>query len=394
MTFEASKPSAIGAARQVHIYREGLAGHKPPFPISAAELTTQAYAVLPERIRAWLGGAGREDTMRANRDAFDHWKIVPRMLVDISNPDMSVDFLGRRIAAPVMLSPVGLQKVYHPDAELASARAAAALNLPFVLSNQSSVSIEEAAQHSGSGLRLFQMYWTKVPELTESIVRRAEAAGYSAIVLTVDTKLIGWREDILSLGYNPFFEGGGIAVYTSDPVFRAMLSRTPEEDSVGAVEAFLKVFSNVSLSWRDLAWLRSKTTLPIFIKGIQHLDDAKQAIDEGARGIIVSNHGGRQVDGAIGSLDALEPVVKAVDGRIGIGFDSGVRGGADGFKALALGADVVGLGRLYIYGLALGGEAGVRHVLENFLCDLELACVLSGCPNVSSVSREYVLEGR
>ena len=362
------------------IYAKGmLAGERPALPMAWAELEARAEAELDERAVAYVwGGAGSEDTMRANLEAFRARRIVPRVLRDISSRDLSVDLLGTRAPAPVLLAPIGVQQILHPDGELASARAAASLGLPLVVSTASSASMEEIAEAGGDGPRWYQLYVPNDRELAESLVHRAEAAGYGAIVLTVDNSIVGWKPRDLQQAYLPFLEGVGIAQYLSDPVFRAALEKTPEEDIGAAVGHFLGVFMNPGLDWDDLGWLREITSLPIVIKGILHPDDAREARERGAAGIVVSNHGGRQIDGAIASLEALPAIADAVGDELAVLLDSGVRSGADVVKALALGADSVLIGRPYLWGLALDGEEGVRTVLRCLLAELDLTLALSG----------------
>jgi isopentenyl diphosphate isomerase/L-lactate dehydrogenase-like FMN-dependent dehydrogenase len=383
-----STPS-IGVQRQLEIYLAGLEGKKPGQPINVEELEQQARSVLPPEAYIYVaGGAGDEDTVRANREAFRRWRIVPRMLRDVSRRDLGIDLLGRRLPAPVLLAPIGVQGMLHADAELAVARAARSLNIPLVLSSVSSTPLEVVAETLGDSPRWFQLYWPADPALAASFVGRAERAGYSAIVVTLDTYLLGWRERDLQMAWLPFAQGKGIANYLSDPVFRAALPAPPERDPASAARHFLAVVSNAALTWADLAWLRKQTRLPILVKGVLHPDDARRAVECGVAGVIVSNHGGRQVDGAIASLDALPAVVEAVAGRTEVLFDGGIRRGADVFKALALGARAVLLGRPYCYGLAVGGEAGVREVLRNLLADTELTLGLAGCSSFAEVGRE------
>jgi isopentenyl diphosphate isomerase/L-lactate dehydrogenase-like FMN-dependent dehydrogenase len=334
--------------------------------------------LAPEAFDYLAGGAGGEDTMRANREAFYRWRIVPRMLRDVSRRDLSVEILGARLPTPVILGPIGVQGIIHTEAEVASARAAASLGVPFTLSTVSSRTIEEVAQAAGNALRWFQLYWGKNPELTVSMLKRAELAGYKALVVTLDTCMLAWRERDLQHAYLPFLLGLGLANYFSDPVFRALLPQPPEKNPAAAIQLWGSLFSNTALTWSDIPFLRKHTRLPIILKGILHAEDAARAMDAGVDGIIVSNHGGRQVDGAIAALDALALVVREVNGRVPVLFDSGIRRGADVFKALALGAKAVLLGRLYMYGLAVAGEQGVREVLLNLLADLDLTLALSG----------------
>jgi L-lactate dehydrogenase (cytochrome) len=361
------------------IYVRGLMGETPSIPVSVAELERRAAEAMDERAANYVfAGAGSEGTMDANREAFRRHRIVPRMLRDVAERDLSTAVLGTTMPAPLMLAPIGVQKVVHPDGELATARAAAALGLPMIASTASAFTLEEIAEAGGDAPRWFQLYWPNDRELAASLVGRAEAAGYAAIVLTVDTFVPGWKPRDLQQAWLPFLNGVGVANYFQDPVFRAALEKTPEEDVGMATGHFLGIQANPSLSWDDLAWLRERTKLPIVIKGIQHPDDAREAAKHGIDGIVVSNHGGRQVDGAIGSLDALPAIAEAAGDDLAILFDSGIRSGSDAIKALALGADAVCLGRPYIWGLALEGQTGVETVLKMVLAELDLTLALCG----------------
>lgn len=370
------------------IYAKGmLAGEPPTLPMAWEELEERARESLDDRAIAYIfGGAGSEDTMRANLEAFRRWRIVPRVLrQDLSMRDLSVEVLGTRMPAPVMLAPIGVQTLLHEEGELASARAAAAVGLPLITSTASATALEEIAEANGDGPRWYQLYWPNDDEIAASIVRRAEASGYSAIVLTVDNYLPGWKPRDLQQAYLPFLEGIGIAQYLSDPVFLEGLEKTPEEDMGAAVGHFLGVFANPALTWERLDWLRGTTSLPIVLKGILHPDDAREARERGVDGIVVSNHGGRQIDGAIASLDALPPIVDAVSGEMSVLLDSGIRSGADIFKALALGADAVLVGRPYLWGLALDGQTGVETVLRSLLAELDLTMALSGFTRTAEI---------
>jgi lactate 2-monooxygenase len=373
---------------QYEIYGRGLAGERPKLPLTPLELEARAREVLSAEAFGYVaGGAGSERTVRANLDAFGRWEIVPRMLRDVAARDLSTSILGTAMPAPVMLAPVGVQSIVHEQAELAAARAAASQSLPFILSTAASHSLEEVAAAMGPASRWYQLYWPKDRELAASFVGRAADAGYGAIVVTLDTWMLGWRPRDLQSAYLPFLKGEGVANYFSDPVFRAALEKPPEEDPVPAIDLWAEQFSNPSVTWADLAWLRDQTALPIVLKGILHGDDAELALEAGVDGIVVSNHGGRQVDGAIAALDALPAVREAVGEQFPVLFDSGIRTGSDVFKALALGADAVCLGRPYVWGLALDGQAGVEHVLRCLLAELDLTLALSGYTSLAEVDR-------
>ena len=372
---------------QNDVYLKGLFGETPTQPFGWREVQTAAERVMsPGAVGYVSGGAGAEDTMRANREAFDRWRIVPRYLRGIpAERSLATDILGTPSPAPVMLGPVGVLSIVHADAERAVARAAAALGLPMVLSTAASTTMEDIQTELAGSPGWYQLYWPKDQDVAASLVSRAGAAGYKALVVTVDTWQLGWRPRDLDTAYLPFLKGEGIANYTSDPAFRAGLARPPEEDPNAAVLHFLGMFNNPELTWDDLAWLRSQTDLPIVLKGLQHPEDVRRAVDAGVQGVICSNHGGRQVDGAIGSLDALPSVVEAAAG-LPVLFDSGVRTGADALKALALGARAVLLARPWVYGLGLAGQAGVEHVLRCFLADLDLQLGLSGHASLDELS--------
>jgi L-lactate dehydrogenase (cytochrome) len=376
------------------IYLRGLGGETPRIPVSIAELERQAVAAMEPRAANYVGaGAGSEDTIRANAEAFRRHRIVPRMLRDVAVRDLSTTVLGTAMPAPLMLAPIGVQKVVHDEGELATARAAAAVGVPMIASTAAHFTREEIAAEGVAGApRWFQLYWANDRELVESFVGRAERAGYGAIVVTVDTFVPGWKPRDLQQAWLPFLNGMGVANYFEDPVFAAGLEKPPAEDVGAATGHFLGVQANPGLNWNDLAWLRERTSLPIVIKGIQHVDDAREAVARGVDGIVVSNHGGRQVDGAIAALDSLAPIAEAVGDDLAIVFDSGVRTGTDVLKALALGADAVGLGRPYIWGLALEGQAGVEAVLKMTLAELDLTMALCGLTEPSQVSPDLLAQ--
>ncbi|ARA93174.1 lactate 2-monooxygenase [Rhodothermaceae bacterium RA] len=414
-------PPGPGPLRQRAVYLAGLRGRRPAVPADPQRLEEAARRTLsPEAFAYIAGGAGQERTMEANRAGFERWRIVPRMLRDVSDRDLRVTLFGRTLPAPLLLAPVGVMELAHPEADLAVARAAADAGLPMIFSSQASVPMEACAAAMGDGPRWFQLYWSTENALVESFVRRAEACGCDALVLTLDTTLLGWRVRDLDRAYLPFLHGKGLAQYTSDPVFQRLLDETsqvpPEETprlnaavlraavaqaraypgstlnalrsgrARAAVQLFTRIYARPSLTWDDLAWLRSLTALPILLKGILHPDDARQAVAHGISGIIVSNHGGRQVDGAISSIEALPGIVAAVEGQVPVLLDSGIRSGADVFKALALGAAAVCLGRPYVYGLAVAGQAGVQTVLRNVVADVDLTMGLAGCRSVDEVT--------
>lgn len=413
--------SDIGRKRQRDIYIAGVAGQRPVVPVAQTELTKAAQAAMTPEAWAYIaGGAGRESTMDANRAAFERWRIVPRVLRDVEKRDLSIDLFGQKLPSPLLLSPIGVLEMAHRDADLAVARAAAGFRVPYIFSNQASVPMETCARAMGDALRWFQLYWSRSNELVASFVKRAEACGCSAIVLTLDTTMLGWRPRDLDLGSLPFMKGQGIAQYTSDPVFRAQLKQPVDTGGApkpplnlqtiataleqkanypggllknltspeprGAVQRFMTTYSRPSLQWDDLKFLRSHTKLPVLLKGVLHPDDAKEAVELGIDGLIVSNHGGRQIDGEIASLDALPAVADAVNGKIPVLLDSGVRGGADVFKAVALGATAVCLGRPYAYGLAIAGQRGVEEVIGNVLAEFDLTLGLAGCTNVRGIA--------
>jgi lactate 2-monooxygenase len=425
----------VGRAAQSAIYRAGSFGRRPAVPTDGALLEAAAERAMSRRGHAYVAGsAGGEATARANRAAFDRWQVVPRVLVDTTGRDLSVDLLGRRHPTPFLVAPIGVLSMAHPDADLAVARAARATGVTPVLSTQASFPMEEVAAELGGTGHWYQLYWSSDDDLVASLVHRAEACGSEALVVTLDTPYLGWRPRDLDLGSLPFARGEGIAQYTSDPVFRRLVAERvaaaaadPDPDPQprptpaavrtlvamsrnhpggtrrnltapeprAAVETFLDVFSRPSLTWDDLPRLRELTSLPVVLKGVLHPDDARRAVDAGVDALYVSNHGGRQVDRSVAALDALPGVVAAVrsaGGEVPVVFDSGIRSGADAFVALALGADAVGIGRPHVYGLALAGEDGVREVLRNLLAELDLTMALTGCRTLADLTPDRLVE--
>jgi lactate 2-monooxygenase len=373
----------------------GVYGAKEParFPFSFEEWEDRARQVISEGAFGYVaGGAGAEETMRANREAFYRWRIRPRMLRGVSDRDLETTVLGTRSAAPFLLAPIGVQEIIHPEAELAVARAAAATGIPFILSTVSSMTIEQVAEEMEDAPRWFQLYPGKSNEIMSSMLHRAEESGYEAIVVTLDTTMLGFRERDLKNAYLPFLQGKGIANYLSDPAFREGFARDLEKDPQAAVKIFLDIYVNPMLSWDDIAFIREQTSLPILLKGMTHPEDVRAAMEHDIQGIIVSNHGGRQVDGAVAALDVLPEICEVVDGKVPVLLDSGIRRGADVLKALALGASAVLVGRPYAYGLAVGGEAGVAQVIRNLAADVDLELALSGYRSTKEVDRSLLAQ--
>ncbi|GHM99296.1 lactate 2-monooxygenase [Cytophagales bacterium WSM2-2] len=409
--------------RQREIYINGFAGIPSDTPVLFRELEEMARKKLSARAYAYIaGGAGNESTLRANTQSFENLKIVPRMLRDVSVRDTSIDLFGKRLNSPLLLAPIGVLELAHPVADVGVAKAAAALNVPYIFSSQASRSMEDASAVMSDSMRWFQLYWSKSNELVKSFVQRAEKCKCSAIVVTLDTTMLGWRSRDLDMAYLPFLEGRGIAQYTSDPVFQQLMEKEEPQTKrkvslhsiagliqmtknypgnnffsklssgrpIKAVQKFISIYSNPALTWNDLKYLREITKLPVVLKGILHPDDARKAIDHGIDGIIVSNHGGRQVDGSISTIEALPAIADAVQQKIPVLIDSGIRGGADIFKALALGAKAVCIGRPYVYGLAVAGESGVKEVVQNMLADFELTMGLAGCKNIAEIEKDNI----
>jgi lactate 2-monooxygenase len=356
------------------------------WPVSPEDWERAAReAMEPREFDYVAGGAGGESTVRNNRDAFERARLVPRVLSARAERDLGVEILGMRANAPLMLAPVGVLEMAHPDRELAAARAARDAGIPVVLSSQASTSMEEVANEIEDHPRWFQLYWGTDRDVVTSFVRRAEQAGYGAIVLTVDTLTQGWRErDVRNL-FTPFAFGKGTAQYASDPAFRRRLEKAPEEDPPAVGIEMIRIFPNIGLRWDDLSYLRELTELPVVLKGIVHPEDAALAREHGVDGLVVSNHGGRQLDASIATLDAL-PEVRDAFGDGPVLLDGGVRRGVDVVKALALGADAVLIGRPYVYALAVGGQAGIAHFLATLVGDVDVTMALSGASSVGELT--------
>ncbi|MER6839078.1 lactate 2-monooxygenase [Streptomyces platensis] len=378
---------------QYEIYLHGMTGAVPRLPTDLTRLERLAEQRLgPGPVGYVAGSAGTGSTAVANRAALDRRRIVPRMLRDVQERDLSVEVCGRALPAPLALAPVGVLSIMHPDAESAAARAAAAQGVPYILSSASSTPMEEVAESMGDGERWFQLYWAKDREVTRSFLHRAKAAGYTALFVTLDTPLLAWRPRDLDQAYLPFLHGVGTANYFSDPAFRAGLAKPVDEDPNAAVRHFVGMFADPAKTWPDLAFLRENWDGPIVLKGILHPDDALRAADAGVDGVVVSNHGGRQVAGSVAAADALPRVVEAAAGRLTVLFDSGIRTGDDIFKALALGAKSVLVGRPYAYGLGLDGQAGVEHVLRCLLAEFDLTLALSGHSRPATLTADDLIE--
>jgi lactate 2-monooxygenase len=415
---------AYGRDTQSTIYRDGATGRRPLVSTSWAGLEDAARRAMSRAAWAYVAGsAGTESTATANHVALERWRIVPRVLRNVAERDLSIELFGRRYPTPLLAAPVGVIGLVHRDSDPGVARAAASAGVPYILSTQASTPMEVTAAALGGAPFWYQLYWSSSRDVVSSMVGRAEAAGAQAIAVTLDTHSLGWRPRDLDLGYLPFAHGLGIAQYTSDPAFLRLVEQhrstgaTPRITAAtirtlvdmtrnfpgpfwgnlrspaprAAVDVFLETFPHSDLSWDDIAWLRTITTLPIVLKGVQHADDAARAVAEGLDGVIVSNHAGRQLDHAIGSLDALPGVVAAVDGRVPVLFDSGVRSGADILVALALGATAVCVGRAYAYGLAIAGEAGAREVFRNLIAEFDISLALAGLRSAGEITRDAVV---
>jgi len=371
---------------QNEIYLGGLSGVLPTMPMAFDELEARAQATLPPSLLSYVaGGAGDESTQRANVSAFLQWGLVPRMMAGATRRDLSVDLFGMSLPSPLLMAPVGVIGLCAQDGhgDLATARAAARTGVPMVASTFSVDPLEQVAGEFGETPGFFSLYTPTDRALAESLVHRAEAAGFKGIVVTLDTWITGWRPRDLGASNFPQLRGHCLANYTSDPLFRARLAKPPEEDMQAAVLEWARIFGN-PLTWDDLPWLRSVTDLPLILKGICHPEDVRRARDGGVDGIYCSNHGGRQANGGFAALDAPPEVVEAADG-LPVLFDSGIRSGADVVKALALGATAVGVGRPYAYGLALEGTNGIIHVLRSLLAEADLIMAVDGYPTLKDL---------
>jgi lactate 2-monooxygenase len=429
MTSEGNRPPALGPgrARQRAIYRAGSLGRSPSVPADGSTLERRAKKAMSPTAWAYVsGGAGDGRTMRHNREAFERWRIVPRMLHGVTQRELVTSVLGTQLPSPVLLAPIGAASIVASNSDVTIARGAAAAGTPYVISSQGSNPMEDTAAAMGSTPFWYQLYWSTDEALVDSMIKRAETCGARALVVTLDATLLGWRPRDLNLGSLPFARGQGIAQYTSDPRFielvrdrivaateraktrvslgalRTLVSMSREHpgsvrknlqspEPRAAVETFLEIYSNPGLSWVHIATLRDRTSLPIVLKGILHPDDARRAMGLGIDGMIVSHHGGRQIDNAIASLDALVAIRQAVGSEPTLLLDSGIRSGTDVLIALALGANACLIGRPYIYGLAIDGADGVRQAIENLVAELDLTMGLLGIPNIAALSSDLLV---
>ena len=378
--------SFSGASVQNAIY----IGQEPPeWPIGPEDWERAAEEKLDPGAFGYIaGGAGGESTLRANLAAFDEWRIRPRMLTGNAQRDISVDILGTHSPAPFLFAPLGVLSIASEEGEVGVAKAAASSKVPMIVSSAATHSLDQVAETGCP--RWFQLYWVSDRDICASFVARAEAAGYGAIVVTLDTLTLGWRPRDLRNAYLPFIRVEGCGQFFSDPVFLSKLDKPPAEDLLTAATTMLATFSNLGLTWDDLDWLRARTKLPLLVKGVLTADDARRALEHGVDGVIVSNHGGRQVDGAVASLDALVEIRDALPDAVVL-MDGGIRRAADVVKAVALGADAVLIGRLYAYALAVGGRRGVEEVVQNLMAETDLTLALMGATSIRELDRSWLI---
>ncbi|MBP6985230.1 MAG: alpha-hydroxy-acid oxidizing protein [Alphaproteobacteria bacterium] len=417
---------AYVSKRQFEIMLKGVSGEKPKIPVRLDQLEGEAQKYMTEGAFSYVAtGSGRGTTTQRNKDAFKKWVIIPRVLQNTNNLSTSVEIFGKKHDYPFLLGPLALHSERGKPGEASVGRAAASENIGMVFSSYASTPMEVVAAGMGDCTRWFQNIWTQSERLNESLLRRAEACGCSALVFTIDAPVVGWRTQDLTLGYSPFENSHGMGQYFSDPVFKEMLDVYMKSDAempspkinftlikylIGMARHYpgntlsnlfslrpqkaLMLVSHLtserSLTWEEIRSVRKLTKLPIIVKGILNPEDAKLAVKYGMDALVVSNHGGRQLSSAIPSLDALPDVIEAVNGKIPVFMDSGIRGGSDIFKALALGAHAVFIGRPYLFALAIAGEAGVKELIQNLKAEFELLMILSGCKSISEINRDRI----
>jgi lactate 2-monooxygenase len=393
--FADHKPEQDGYQYEMEIYNRGLDFERPVLTFQADKWEELACSRLSSEAKGYVyGSAGTRETTNKNRAAFKKWSIVPRRLVKTETfPDLSTEVLGEKLQFPIAMAPVGVLKIFNPSGEIAATKAAAKEAVPYIFSSAAASTIEDVAEANGQdGQRWYQLYWPsrENDDITISLLNRAKKAGYTMLFVTLDTYILGWRPSDMDNGYNPFMRSDRIGVESglTDPVFRKQFKErhgveVEEKMDTAAPEWMRTIFPGMSKGWEDIKFLQEHWDGPIVLKGIQTVADARKAVEVGVQGIVVSNHGGRQQDGGNSSLGMLPHIKDAVEDKLSIFFDSGVGSGADIAKAMALGADCVLIGRPYVYGLALGGEQGVAHVLKSLMGELELTLHLSGIPSVS-----------
>ena len=372
---------------QFEIYLNGLSGVLPKMPTDFATLLRRAEAALSDDVLNYVqGGCGDELTQDRNVTAFRRWGMTPRMLVDGSQRDLSIELFGMKLPHPLFMAPIGVTGMATPDqhGDIAAAQASAMAGVPYCHTVLSNDPMEDVARHCGDVPAFFQLYTPHDRALCESLVGRAEAAGYRALVVTLDTPTVGWRPRDLNASNFPQLRGHVLQNYFSDPVFKASLAKSIEDDRRAAIMSVISNFGRF-VTWKDLPWFREMTKMPIVVKGICHKDDARRAVDEGVDAIYCSNHGGRQANGGIAAIDMLPDVVEGAGGRVPVLFDSGIRSGSDVVKALALGATAVGIGRPFFYGLALNGAEGAAYVMKCILAEADLMMAVNGWPTLEHV---------
>lgn len=388
-------PAARGySGYQNEIFAKGFMGRVPVVTTDPDKLEAQAQAKMTPKAFGFLsGGSGEGATMQANRLAFKQWRIVPRMLVSNDPRDLSIKMFGRTYPSPVMMAPIGFQHTFHPDGEPGVAQIANELGIPYIMSMNSHASVEDIAKGNGDGQRWYQFYWQTPDFMTTHTLKKAQAAGYHVLVVTLDAFQLGWRPADLDQGYMPsntnLPDFGNLSSLFGGGSGGGKTQRTINE-TAGDNPLSLGSLFGANPSWQRLSFLRKNWVGPIILKGIQHPDDAKKALEAEMDGIIVSNHGGRQMDGGVGSLDMLPEIVTAVAGKVPVLFDSGIRTGADVIKALALGADAVLIGRPWAYGMGISGKEGAKEVMRGILAQVDINMAVAGLRSVGDINRDIL----